>query len=53
VIWSLFHHLFAGIRFLLIDIGIGVGLVPARRAAWLVNLTAPLLALLLCVGYLA
>jgi succinate dehydrogenase / fumarate reductase cytochrome b subunit len=50
--WSLFHHLFAGIRFLLIDLGIGVGLPQARGSAWVVNVAALLLAVL-CLGYLA
>ena len=38
VVWSLCHHLLAGIRFLIIDLGIGVGLKQARASAWLVNL---------------
>jgi len=43
--WSLFHHLLSGIRFLLIDIGAGVMLTQARASAWLVNVTALVLAL--------
>jgi succinate dehydrogenase / fumarate reductase cytochrome b subunit len=46
IAWSLFHHLLAGIRFLLIDIGIGVMLARARLSAWLVNITGVLAALL-------
>lgn len=38
--WSLFHHLLAGIRHLLLDIHIGVEKRTARRSAWLVNLAA-------------
>jgi len=38
VVWALCHHLLAGIRFLIIDLGIGVGLKQARASAWLVNL---------------
>lgn len=38
LVWSLFHHLLSGIRFLIIDLGIGVGLRQARGSAWLVNL---------------
>ncbi len=38
VAWSLFHHLLSGIRFLIIDLGFGVGLRQARVSAWLVNL---------------
>ena len=43
VVWSLMHHLLAGIRFLLIDVDIGVEKTPARRSALLVNLAAPIL----------
>lgn len=45
--WSLAHHLLAGIRFLLIDLEIGVALPAARASALAVNLLAPLLALLM------
>lgn len=43
--WSLFHHLFAGIRYLLIDVDIGVEKQAARNGAWIV-LLAGLLATL-------
>jgi succinate dehydrogenase / fumarate reductase cytochrome b subunit len=36
LIWGLAHHLFAGIRFLLIDADIGVGKSSATLGAWLV-----------------
>jgi len=36
LIWSFLHHFFAGIRFLLIDIDIGVSRTTARVSAWLV-----------------
>ncbi len=45
IAWSLLHHLLAGIRFLLIDIGVGVTLQAARTSAWLVNISAALLTL--------
>ena len=45
IAWSLFHHLLSGIRHLLLDIGVGIELRPARRSAWLVNLLGLLLAL--------
>lgn len=45
--WSLAHHLLAGIRFLLIDLEIGIDKHAARASALAVNLAAPLLALLL------
>ena len=35
--WSLAHHIFAGIRFLLLDIEIGVELATARTSAMVVN----------------
>lgn len=36
LLWSLTHHFFAGIRFLLIDAEIGVEKSQARTGAWLV-----------------
>ncbi len=50
--WSLFHHLLAGIRHLLLDLHIGVERVQARRSAWLVNVAALILLLLYIVGRL-
>jgi len=38
LLWSLAHHFFAGIRFLLIDAEIGVEKSQARLGAWLVLL---------------
>jgi succinate dehydrogenase / fumarate reductase cytochrome b subunit len=46
IVWSLLHHLIAGIRLLLIDIHIGVSLPAARISAWTASMTALLLALL-------
>jgi succinate dehydrogenase / fumarate reductase cytochrome b subunit len=43
--WSLLHHLLSGIRFLLIDIDVGVSLGAARRSAWAVNIIGVLLGL--------
>ncbi len=34
--WSLLHHLFAGIRFLLIDLDVGVDKPAAIKTAWAV-----------------
>lgn len=45
IAWSLIHHLLAGIRFLLIDIEVGVNLPAARISAWFVNVVAALLTL--------
>ncbi len=47
IAWSLTHHLLAGIRFLLIDLKIGLNKPQARASALAVNVAAPLLALLL------
>ena len=44
LVWSLLHHLLAGIRHLLLDIDIGVGKAPARISARVVNFGAVLLA---------
>jgi succinate dehydrogenase / fumarate reductase cytochrome b subunit len=33
LLWWFAHHLFAGIRFLLLDLDVGVGLQAARRSA--------------------
>ena len=38
LLWSIAHHFFAGIRFLLIDADIGVEKSQARLGAWLVLL---------------
>ena len=45
VAWSLFHHLLAGVRFLLIDVDVGSHLAPARRSARLVNVLGIVLTL--------
>ncbi len=34
--WALVHHLLAGIRFLALDLDLGVHLPAARRSAWIV-----------------
>jgi len=52
LMWSLIHHLLAGIRYLLIDIDIGVEKLIARKTAWLVTLLAPPLGLALTWGLL-
>jgi len=36
VLWLFVHHLFAGIRFLITDLDVGVGPVSGRRGAWVV-----------------
>jgi succinate dehydrogenase / fumarate reductase cytochrome b subunit len=32
--WGLLHHLFAGVRYLLLDLGIGLERAAARQSAW-------------------
>ncbi len=49
-LWALLHHFLAGIRYLLIDVHIGVQAPHYRQSAWLVLLMAPVLALLLLWG---
>ncbi len=36
LLWMLAHHFYAGIRYLLIDLDLGVDRVAARRSAWAV-----------------
>ncbi|PCJ87663.1 MAG: succinate dehydrogenase, cytochrome b556 subunit [Thiotrichaceae bacterium] len=42
LLWSIAHHFFAGIRFLLIDAEIGVDKSQAKTGAWLVLLAEAL-----------
>ena len=49
LIWSLAHHFFAGIRFLLIDADIGVEKASARTGAWLV-IIAEMLTVAISIG---
>lgn len=45
--WSITHHVLAGIRFLLMDVGIGEHLAVAKGSAWLVNIAGLVIALLI------
>jgi len=38
LLWSIIHHFFAGLRFLLLDIDIGIQREAAIKMAWLVNI---------------
>jgi succinate dehydrogenase / fumarate reductase, cytochrome b subunit len=38
--WSLLHHLFAGIRYLLLDLGLGLDRPAARRSSWIALIAA-------------
>lgn len=51
VVWALLHHLFAGIRYLLLDVHIGLTREGARIGAWVV-FGAEALALVLIAGLL-
>lgn len=52
LVWSLSHHLLAGIRHLFFDIDIGMEKAPARASAWVVNIGALLVTLLYLVSLL-
>ncbi|MCG7925793.1 MAG: succinate dehydrogenase, cytochrome b556 subunit [Candidatus Thiodiazotropha taylori] len=52
MLWALMHHLFAGIRYLLIDIDIGVEKPLFGQTSWAVTLAAPVAALILLGGLL-
>ena len=50
VLWSIAHHFFAGIRFLLIDAEIGVNKSSARAGSWLVLLAESVTMLIIIFG---
>ena len=52
IMWSLMHHLLAGIRYLLIDVDMGVDKEMARKTALAVVIAGPVLGLLLTGGVL-
>lgn len=44
--WALLHHLLAGLRYLSLDLDLGVDRAPSRRSAWIVfAVSLPLAAL--------
>lgn len=49
LLWSLLHHLLAGVRYLLLDIDLGIERQQARLSAWLVIVSA-LSLLIIVVG---
>ncbi|MDH5387921.1 MAG: succinate dehydrogenase, cytochrome b556 subunit [Gammaproteobacteria bacterium] len=51
-VWALAHHLFAGIRFLLIDADIAIEKIPANRSAWLVMFLAGSVVVIVVLGTL-
>ncbi len=50
--WSAAHHFFAGVRFLFLDVDVGVELVAARRSALAVSVLGGLVALIVMVAML-
>ncbi len=50
LLWSIAHHFFAGIRFLLIDAEIGVEKSQAKTGAWLVLLAEALIIFAIVCG---
>lgn len=52
LLWSLFHHLFAGLRFLLLDLEVGIQRQQARKTAWSVNILAAIVAITIIWGCL-
>ncbi len=47
MLWALLHHFFAGLRYLLLDIDVGIDKPAYRQSAWAVIVAAPLLAVAL------
>ena len=47
LLWALLHHFFAGLRYLLLDIDVGIDKPAYRQSAWAVIVAAPVLALAL------
>jgi succinate dehydrogenase / fumarate reductase cytochrome b subunit len=50
LLWALAHHFLAGIRYLLLDVHLGVRTPHFRQSAWAVLFAAPVLALMLLWG---
>jgi len=46
LVWSLLHHWLAGIRYLLLDVDVGIERMAARRSAWVVLFLAPVLTII-------
>ncbi len=47
LLWALLHHFLAGLRYLLLDVDIGIDKPAYRQSAWAVILAAPVLAVVL------
>lgn len=50
LLWSLVHHFFAGIRFLLTDFDIGLDKASSKKTAWMVMLAETLVIILVLIG---
>ncbi len=50
--WITAHHIIAGIRYLLIDIDLGLSLPVAKMTAWIANIAAVVVMLVLAKGLL-
>lgn len=50
LLWSISHHFFAGIRFLLIDAEIGIEKTSAKTGAWIVLLAEVITLLVIVCG---
>lgn len=50
LLWALLHHLLAGIRYLLMDVDVGVDLPVARPSAWGVTIGAAVLTALIVIA---
>lgn len=48
--WALAHHIAAGVRHMLFDVGVGMQLPAARKSAWAVHVFALLVALLVAAA---
>jgi succinate dehydrogenase / fumarate reductase cytochrome b subunit len=48
LIWAFLHHFCAGVRFLFLDLGVGVDLASARRSALIVFVVSLALTALVC-----
>lgn len=53
IVWAAAHHLMAGVRHLLMDLGIGSRLSQARASAWAVIVAAVIVALACAARWLA
>jgi len=50
LLWSLLHHLFAGIRYLALDFGYGLDRAQARQSAWTALVAGVAATLLMLLG---